>query len=216
MHLNLLKVLSVTTQYCIWYGNNKCRILDRLQTHIRQQYLAFMGNQQCLCWNYISNYCAMKIWGLTALLLIQSELGKKIPHRIPSLNTYGYCPMLLETVLDSFTVCLHSPNGRHLPAIRAVQGDCQCPPKNEIPVIMCIHNPLLLTHNSVHWGFLQYLFWSCSLEHQPIGYHISYPTNGSLASRFGLWSSLHLSGQVSPRTQYNILPDYDYGSKITK
>ena len=26
---------------------------------------------------------------------------------------------------DSFTVPLHNPNGRHLPAIRAVQGDCQ-------------------------------------------------------------------------------------------
>ena len=32
--------------------------------------------------------------------------------------------------LDSFTVPLHSPNGRHLPAIRAVQGDCQWPVKN--------------------------------------------------------------------------------------
>ena len=27
--------------------------------------------------------------------------------------------------LDSFTVSLHSPNGRQLPAVRAVQGDCQ-------------------------------------------------------------------------------------------
>ena len=158
----------------------------------------------------------MKIWGLTALLLIQSELRKKIQHRIPSLNTYGCCPMLLETVLDSFTVCLHSPNGRHLPTIRAVQGDCQCPKKMKfqwscafiihccLPIIQC------------RWGFLQSLFWSCSLEHQPIGYHISYPTDGSLASKLGLCSSLHLSGQVSPRTQYNILPDYDYGSKVTK
>ena len=29
--------------------------------------------------------------------------------------------------VDSFTVSLHSPNGRHLPAVRAVQGDCQWP-----------------------------------------------------------------------------------------
>ena len=29
--------------------------------------------------------------------------------------------------LDSFTVSLHSPNGRHLPVIRAVQGDFQWP-----------------------------------------------------------------------------------------
>ena len=27
--------------------------------------------------------------------------------------------------LDAFTVSLHSPNGRHLPAVRAMQGDCQ-------------------------------------------------------------------------------------------
>ena len=36
------------------------------------------------------------------------------------------CPPLL----DSFTVPLHSPNGRHLPAIRAVQWDCQWDLKN--------------------------------------------------------------------------------------
>ena len=30
----------------------------------------------------------------------------------------------LRAHVDSFTVPLHSPNGRHLPAIRAVQGDC--------------------------------------------------------------------------------------------
>ena len=29
--------------------------------------------------------------------------------------------------IDSFTVSLHSPNGGHLPALRAVQGDCQWP-----------------------------------------------------------------------------------------
>ena len=29
--------------------------------------------------------------------------------------------------LDSFTVSLHSPNGRQLPAVRVVQGDCQWP-----------------------------------------------------------------------------------------
>ena len=27
--------------------------------------------------------------------------------------------------LDSFTVSLHRPNGRHMPAVRAVQGDCE-------------------------------------------------------------------------------------------
>ena len=32
-------------------------------------------------------------------------------------------------ILDSFTVSLHSPHGRHLPVVRAVQGDCQWPLK---------------------------------------------------------------------------------------
>ena len=33
-------------------------------------------------------------------------------------------------MVDSFTVPLHSPNGRQMPAIRAVQGDCQLPLQN--------------------------------------------------------------------------------------
>ena len=32
--------------------------------------------------------------------------------------------------LDSFTAPLHSPNGRHLPAVRDVQGDCHLGLKN--------------------------------------------------------------------------------------
>ena len=34
------------------------------------------------------------------------------------------------TGLDCFTVSLHSTNGRHWPAVRAVEGDCQWPLKN--------------------------------------------------------------------------------------
>ena len=30
------------------------------------------------------------------------------------------------SVIDSFTVALHSPNDRHLPAVRAEQRDCHC------------------------------------------------------------------------------------------
>ena len=48
-------------------------------------------------------------------------------------------------MLDSFTVSLHSPNGRQMPAVRAVQGDCQWPLKN--------------SKNS-HWS------------HQPIMHHV--------------------------------------------
>ena len=34
---------------------------------------------------------------------------------------------ITSLLLDYFTVPLHSPNGRHLPAIMAVRGDCQSP-----------------------------------------------------------------------------------------
>ena len=40
------------------------------------------------------------------------------------------CVHYVETrpsALDCFTVFLHCPNGWHLPAVRAVQGDCQWP-----------------------------------------------------------------------------------------
>ena len=33
-------------------------------------------------------------------------------------------------IIDSFTVSLHSPNGRQSPAVRVVQGDCQWPLEN--------------------------------------------------------------------------------------
>ena len=45
--------------------------------------------------------------------------------------------------LDLFTVSLHSPNGRHLPAIRAVQGDCQWPLIMwKFPQVKLTYNPL--------------------------------------------------------------------------
>ena len=49
-----------------------------------------------------------------------------------------------QTATDHFTVSLHSHNGRHLPAIMAVQGDCQWPLKSgryfqqsHAPTIFC-------------------------------------------------------------------------------
>ena len=36
---------------------------------------------------------------------------------------------LLLSLIDSFTVSLHKPNGRQMPAVRAMQGDCQWPRK---------------------------------------------------------------------------------------
>ena len=39
-------------------------------------------------------------------------------------------PGVSRLPLDSFTVPLHSSNGRHLPAVKAVQGDCRWPLRN--------------------------------------------------------------------------------------
>ena len=50
------------------------------------------------------------------------------------------CTSNLQSV-DAFTVPLHSPNGRHLPAIRAVQGDCQWSIKwHKFPSVTWTHN----------------------------------------------------------------------------
>ena len=54
--------------------------------------------------------------------------------------------------LDSFTVPLHSPNGRHLPAIRAVQRDCHWGLKNwELPLVTWAHNA------TGHWSIPIYI-----------------------------------------------------------
>ena len=47
---------------------------------------------------------------------------------LPALGTV-YTTHVFRTSLDSFTVSLHSPNGRQMPAVRSVQGDCQWPLK---------------------------------------------------------------------------------------
>ena len=48
---------------------------------------------------------------------------------------------------DSFTASLHSPNGRHLPAVGVVPGDCQWFLKSvEIPLVLC---PMGVVHQSI-------------------------------------------------------------------
>ena len=51
--------------------------------------------------------------------------------------------------IDSFTVILHSPNGRHLPAVRAVQRDCHWGPKNG-------GNSYWLCQPIMQWGTRQF------------------------------------------------------------
>ena len=78
---------------------------------------------------------------------------------------------------DSFTVPLHSPNGRLMPAIRAVQGDCQWPMKNA-------GNSHLL------WNSNQYLDQPITKGCHPTGSRVSYPTDSPKATRLGLSNSL--------------------------
>ena len=62
---------------------------------------------------------------------------------------------IITMAIDSFTVSLHSTNGRHLPAVRALQRDCQLPLKiggnshwSHEPIRHCI------------WGVIKSIFAS--------------------------------------------------------
>ena len=88
--------------------------------------------------------------------------------------------------LDSFTVPLHSPNGRHLPAVRAVQRDCHWGMKNG---------------GNSHWSYEPIMQWDTRQSQcmfrliteawcQPVRGHVLYPTDSPIATRLGLCSSL--------------------------
>ena len=58
---------------------------------------------------------------------------------------------MAEANLDSFTVPGHSPNGRHLPAIKAVSGDCQWPLQTmAIPTSYLSHNTISSKANATY------------------------------------------------------------------
>ena len=93
----------------------------------------------------------------------------------------------LWAAIDSFTVSLHSPNGRHMPAIRAVQGDCQWPLKHSKnfhrscePIMHCM------------WGVSQFIFRSANHTASNTANvdYVSYNTDSRTATTLGLWSSL--------------------------
>ena len=52
-----------------------------------------------------------------------------IVNMLRSLHTTIFFRTSLSLAIDVFTVSLHNRNGRHLPAVKAVQGDCQWPLK---------------------------------------------------------------------------------------
>ena len=99
------------------------------------------------------------------------------------------------TPVDSFTVSLHSPNGRHLPAVRAVQGDCQWPLKNG-------GNSRWSWEPKMHcdWGIPNYIEISQSqkgdISQLEAMFHV-YSTDSLTAAGQGLCCSLILRGWVS-------------------
>ena len=72
-------------------------------------------NKQLSCYWFEMPWCTCDVTVMSCLIV---EFQSVPLHNVKCLS------------LESFTVSLHSPNGRHLPAIRAVQGDCQWSLKN--------------------------------------------------------------------------------------
>ena len=108
-------------------------------------------------------------------------------------NSEGHSLLKAGLVIDSFTVPLHSPNGRHLPAIKAVQWDYQWHMKNggntswsnEPTIRLNWGNPNLWLDQPITKGW-----------HQITGNNVSYPTKCSNAKRLWLCSSLICSTYV--------------------
>ena len=74
------------------------------------------------CWNYVAFALAHKKYRLPSQSMLPHRMQYTLSHKVIT---------IISIDIDSFTVFLHSPNGRHLPAVRAVQGDCQWPLKME-------------------------------------------------------------------------------------
>ena len=92
----------------------------------------------------------------------------------------------VQNQLDSFTVPLHSPNGRHLPAVRTVQRDCHWGLKND-------GNSHWSCESIMQWGNNPNLYLNQPITKawcQPTGSHVSYPTDSPIATRLILCSSL--------------------------
>ena len=96
------------------------------------------------------------------------------------------CVPLFPHPLHSFTVSLHSPKGRHLPAVRAVHGDYQWLLKNiEIPTITRVRRRHDWSIPKQYSGQLIIKYWC-----QQIGDLASYLTDSPTAGSPGLCCSL--------------------------
>ena len=72
-----------------------------------------------LCFSHILSWAH---WGYACFY---EEILDKLKAAYKFLVKWSPDLASVQTIIDYFTVPLHSPNGRHLPSIRAVQGDCQ-------------------------------------------------------------------------------------------
>ena len=105
-------------------------------------------------------------------------------HRIPTAAREVVLWMEDKTTVDSFTVPLHSPNSRHLPAVRTVQRDCHWGLKNG---------------GNSHWsrepitqrGTRQSQSIFRPANHKSV---VSYLTGSPIATRLGLCSRLKQQG----------------------
>ena len=104
------------------------------------------------------------------------------------LDVSSTTPEAMLMGLDSFTVSLHSPNGRLLPAVWAVQGGCQWPVKNGENSHPSHEQRILCD-----WGIPQPIFRPANQERaMPDSWRPCFiSTDGPAATRLGLCSSLH-------------------------
>ena len=91
-------------------------------------------------------------------------------------------------LLDYLTVSLHSTSGMHLPAVRDVQGDCQCPLKNDGNYIPTgAQKALRFRHFRTIFSPASHNGWC-----QPIGGNVSHPTDSPTDTSLRLCNSLVL------------------------
>ena len=143
-----------------------------------------ISNKIFFQWNYHPNSDVFIQWNILWSYWHQLGLGE-ISSTICQTDCWVGIPLSTTTILmftvaawyqeDCFTVTLHSTNGRHLPAVSAVQGDFQWPIENggnshqsRAPIMHC-------TLSTIHCSSL-YLDRKSSCQHQPIEGHVSYPS----------------------------------------
>ena len=115
----------------------------------------------------------------------------KFPSVCPAVRLVGFLQFVV-CWLDCFTVPLHNPNGRRLPAVRDVQVDCQWPWKH------CKFPPVRI---HCDWGHLN-LYLAKQIRKGwclPNGSPVLFPNDISNASRLGLCSSLNIGQRIHNR-----------------